>query len=107
MTVIQKVILEARPKTEFDIEFTSQQYIHISDEEYIQLLSNVFQHNTGDPLFDQKPPTDLLEVAWKNEKKIKRVDGNSHDEIQIKLLQIAQQKLLVYPNNPVYNNVKK
>ena len=46
-------------------------------------------------------------MAWKNEKKIKRADGNSHDEIQIKLLQIAQQMLLVYPINPVYNNVKK
>lgn len=46
-------------------------------------------------------------MAWKNEKKIKRADGNSHDEIQIKLLQISQQKLVVYPINPVYNNVKK
>ena len=46
-------------------------------------------------------------MAWKNEKKIKRADGNSHDEIQIKLLQIAQQMLLVYPINPVYNNVEK
>lgn len=43
----------SKTKTKFDIEFTSQQYIHISDEEYTQLLSNVFQHNTGDPLFDQ------------------------------------------------------
>lgn len=46
-------------------------------------------------------------MAWKNEEKIKRADGNSHDEIQIKLLQISQQKLVVYPINPVYNNVKK
>lgn len=46
-------------------------------------------------------------MAWKNEKKIKRADGNSHDEIQIKLLQISQQKLVVYPINPVYNKVKK
>lgn len=36
-----------------DVEFTSQQYIHISVEECTQLLSNICQHNPGDPLFDQ------------------------------------------------------
>ena len=53
MKILKRQVIWEKYKKVLVCDLTSLRCIHISIQEYTQLSCNVFQHNQGDPLFDQ------------------------------------------------------